>query len=273
MADARLYVIPGSHPCRTGMLLLEHKQIPYRRVELVPGFHSVAVKLLGFPAEARRTHQMGEGEHKRIARADRLGTVPALRYDGERVQTCRAIARFLEDVQPDPPLFPADPERREAVEEAELWGDEVLQMRARRLVLAAAVRNDGTMRDDGETGRLGRLLFKSRRVRKRAVPMIGRHIWEADDRAEREMLAELPALLDRVDAWIEGGVLNGEHLYAADYMIASSLALLTYRTDVEPEIASRPAAGLVDRVLPSPKAKAKFEFGAEGQEKGKAPQR
>jgi glutathione S-transferase len=252
MPDARLYVIPGSHPCRTGMLLLEHKGIDYRRVTLVPGFHSVAVKLLGFPAEASRTHQLGPGEHKRLAKADSMGTVPALRYDGERVQTCRAIARFLDDLQPDPPLFPVDPERREAVEEAELWGDEVLQMPARRLALAAAIRNDGTMREDGETGRLGHLLFKRRRVRKRAVPMIGRHVWEVDEEAEREMLAELPAMLDRVDAWIEEGVLNGEQLNAADYMIATSLALLTYRTDVEPQIASRPAGGLVDRVLPEP---------------------
>lgn len=29
--DARLYVILGSHPCRTGMLLLEHKGIDHER--------------------------------------------------------------------------------------------------------------------------------------------------------------------------------------------------------------------------------------------------
>ena len=139
------------------------------------------------------------------------------------------------------------------MEEAELWGDEVLQMPARRLALAASIRNDGTMRDDGETGRLGHLLFKSRRVRKAAVPWIGRNVWEVDEQAEREMLAELPAMLDRVDAWIEEGVLNGDELNAADYMIATSLALLTYRTDVEPRIASRPSAALVDRVLPGPR--------------------
>ena len=85
-----------------------------------------------------------------------------------------------------------------------------------------------------------------------AVPWIGRNVFEVDDEAEREMLAELPAMLDRVDAWIGEGVLNGDDLNAADYMIASSLALLTYRTDVEPEIASRPAGALVDRVLPEP---------------------
>ena len=232
--------------------MLEHKGIEYRRVMLVPGLHSVAVMGLGFPAAAERTHLLGEGDHKRIERADNLGTVPALKYDGERVQTCLAMSRFLEEVRPDPPLFPADPERRRAVEEAERWGDEVLQMPARRLALAAAARNDGTMRGDGEEGRLGYLLFKRRWVRKRAVPWIGRNVFEVDERAEREMLDGLPAMLDQVDALVETGLLNGEELTAADYMIVTSLALLTYRTDVEPEIMRRPSAALVDRVLPEP---------------------
>jgi glutathione S-transferase len=178
-----------------------------------------------------------------------MGTVPALRYDGERVQTNRSIARFLDRVKPDPPLFPDDPERRLAVEEAELWGDDVLQMPARRLVIAAGVRD--MLRDDGDDGRLGPLLFRSRWVRKRAVARIAR-VFEANERTERELLDELPGMLDRIDAWIEEGVLNGEELNAADYMIVSSVALLMYRTDVEPEIASRPAGALADRVLPDP---------------------
>jgi hypothetical protein len=33
-AQATLYVIPGSHACRAGMLMLEHKGIAYRTVEL-----------------------------------------------------------------------------------------------------------------------------------------------------------------------------------------------------------------------------------------------
>ena len=251
MPGAKLYVIPGSHPCRTGILLLEHKDIPFERVEFVPGMHSVAVRLLGFPAEAQRAHQLGEGSHRRLSMADRLGTVPALRYDGKKVQTCRAIARFLDEVQPDPPLFPADPELRRAVEEAEEWGDEALQMAARRLTLAATLRGPGAVRNDGEDGRLGVLLFRRRWVRTRVVPQIGR-VFEVDEDAEREMLEALPGQLDHVDTLIGEGVLNGEQLNAADYMIVTSLALLTYRIDLEPEIMGRPGGALVDRVLPEP---------------------
>src|SRR4051794_10158686 len=45
-----LYVIPGSHACRSAMLMLDHKQVPYRRVEFVTLFHPVAARLHGFDA-------------------------------------------------------------------------------------------------------------------------------------------------------------------------------------------------------------------------------
>ncbi len=39
-----LYVIP-THPCRTGMLMLEHKGIPYRRIDLHAALHPLALRL------------------------------------------------------------------------------------------------------------------------------------------------------------------------------------------------------------------------------------
>ena len=50
-------------------------------------------------------------------------------------------------------------------------------------------------------------------------------------------------------------MLNGEELNAADYMLVTSLALLTYRNDLRPELESRPLIRLVDRVLPDPSAR------------------
>jgi hypothetical protein len=61
-------------------------------------------------------------------------------------------------------------------------------------------------------------------------------------------------MLDRIDAWIEEGVLSAEQLNSADYMIAPSLALLWYVADLRPELSGRPLMGLLDRLLPEPSA-------------------
>ena len=81
-----------------------------------------------------------------------------------------------------------------------------------------------------------------------------RFIFRANTQTEQELLASLPGMLDRVDGWIETGLLNGDELNAADFVIAPSLALLCYRRDTLPEIERRPALELVDRLLPEPDA-------------------
>ena len=251
--EAKLYVILGSHACRTGMLLLEHKGIEYRRVELPTGFHPVVLRLLGFAANEKPFRLLGDRSTPGIEMADRLGTVPSLVVDGRRVKTNREIARHLDQIQPDPPLFPADPDRREAVEEAERWGDEVLQMVARRLGAAACVHGLDGLIGGGQDGRLGPLLWRRPTARRLGIRLVA-HFFRAGGRSEQELLASLPAMLDRMDGWIEAGVLNGDRLYAADYMIAPSLALLSYRRDARAEIEGRPALALLDRVLPEPAA-------------------
>src|SRR3954451_17050989 len=45
-----LYVIPGSHACRSAMLMLDHKRVPYRRVDIVTLLHPLVVRLHGFDA-------------------------------------------------------------------------------------------------------------------------------------------------------------------------------------------------------------------------------
>ncbi len=128
-------------------------------------------------------------------------------------------------------------------------------MVARRVVASAAVRDPrGFSRVTGD-GRMGYLLYRRRRVRRLVLPYIGK-AFAAGRRAERELLAELPAHLDRIDAWIADGVLGGEQLNAADFMVAPSLALILYREDVRPIFEGRPALELVDRLLPEPAAQA-----------------
>jgi glutathione S-transferase len=252
--ETKLYVILGSHACRTSMLMLEHKGIDYRRVELPPILHPFSLPLYGFSRNSKPLRKVGDKPPRMLRTADRMGTVPALVMDGRRVKTNLEISRFLDTVQPEPPLFPADPDRRRAVEEAEGWGDEVLQMAARRLVLTASLPGGVGLNRDANDGRLGPLLWKHRTVRLAGTRFIALLVFRANSRAEPGLVAEVPALLDHVDELIESGVLNGDELNAADFMIAPSLALLSYRPDVGEEIERRRAIELLDRLLPDPAA-------------------
>ena len=233
------------------MLMLEHKRVPYRCVDFITLLHPLGARLRGFDAGGE-TRAAGARRTLGLRLGDRLATVPALACDGQRISTNRRIARFLDERHPEPPLFPADPERRRAVEEAEHWGNETFQMAARRIALAAALGDPAAMSLSGANGRMGHLLYRGTLVRRLIIPMIGRLTFAVDGSTDRELLADLPTMLDRIDAWIADGVLGGAQPNAADCMIASSLALILYRPDVLPLFEGRPALELVDRLLPEP---------------------
>lgn len=248
-----LYVIPGSHACRAAMLMLEHKQAPYRRVEIVTLLHPLVVRLQGFDAGGER-RTAGTKRPLPLRMGDRLGTVPALASNGERISTNHRIARFLDAHHPDRPLVPTDPEERRAVEEAEHWANETLQMAARRILFPAVVRDPSGFSHRAADGRLGYLLYRQALVRRLVMPLIGRTVFAAGSARDRDLLADLERMLDRIDAWIADGVLGGAQLNVADFMVAPSLALILYRPDVMPLFEGRPALELVDRLLPEPAA-------------------
>ena len=249
-----LYVIPGSHACRAAMLMLEHKRVPYRVVDFITLTHPVMSRLHGFDAGGQR-RVAGTRRTLGIRLGDQLGTVPALAAGDEKISTNHGIARFLDERHPEPPLFPRDPERRAAVEEAERWANETLQMAARRILGVAAARDpDAFARAVGD-GRMGYLLYRSERVRRFVIPNILTRVFAVHPRHDRELLDDLRTMLDRIDGWIEEGVIGDEALNAADFMIAPSLALILYREDVRPLFDGRPALDLVDRLLPEPAAR------------------
>jgi glutathione S-transferase len=246
-----LYVIPGSHACRSAMLMLEHKQVPYRRVDIVTLLHPLVVRLHGFDAGGQ-TRTAGGRRTFWLRVGDRLGTVPALAANAHRISTNHGIARFLDQRHPQPALFPADPERRRAVEEAERWANETLQMAARRMLAGAVLRDPSAFSRSSADGRMGYLLYRRALARRLIGPRILRDVFAAGPAAERELVAELPAMLNRIDAWIAAGILGGAQLNAADFMVAPSLALILYRSDVLPLFEGRPGLELVDRLLPEP---------------------
>lgn len=246
-----LYVIPGSHACRSAMLMLDHKALPYRTVDFVTLLHPVAARLRGFDAGGQ-TRSAGGKRPFGLRLGDRLGTVPGLKAGRRRISTNYRIARFLDAEHPDPPLFPAEPAERAAVEEAERWANETLQMAARRIPGAAIRRDPEALGRSAADGRLGYLLYKRPLTRRVVIPWLAGSVFAASANPERDPAEELPGLLDRIDAWIEEGVLNGPELNAADFMVAPSLALILYRHDVMPVFEGRPALALVDRLLPAP---------------------
>ena len=247
----KLYVIPGSHACAAAILMLEHKGLPYKRVDFVPLTHPIQVRLRGFNAGGQ-TRSAGGKRTFGIRLGDRLGTVPALAANGNRISTNHGIARFLDEQHPDPPLFPSDPERRAEVEEIERWANEKLQMEARRIPGAAVVRDPATYAKTAAKGRTGYLLYKHEITRRFVTPWILKRVFRSNPARDDELLAELSAMLDRIDGWIRDGLLGGPELNAADFMVASSLAVILYRHDLMPIFEGRPALELVDRLLPEP---------------------
>ena len=165
------------------------------------------------------------------------------------MQGSRQIARELDRLRPEPPLFPADAEKRAAVEEAERFGDEELQPPMRQILWWAIKRDKAPLRSYSEGAKLG---VPIRLAMKTAAPIVAlsARFNEADDEHVRSGLAALPAMLERIDAWIAAGVLGGDQLNAADFQIAPSLGLAMTLDDLRPAIESRPAGQLAKRVVP-----------------------
>jgi glutathione S-transferase len=223
----RLYVIPASHPATTAALMLAHKGIDYKRTDLMPVVSKGALRAAGFPRM----------------------TVPALKIEGERVQGSRPIARTLDRLQPDPPLFPSDPDRRAAVEDAERFGDEELQHPLRQLLWWGFKREKENLRGYSEGARLGVPIGLAIKTGGPLVALSARFN-EATDANARAALATLPDLLDRVDSYIADGTIGGAEPNAADFQIATSVGLALTLDDLKPLIEPRPAAALAQRIVP-----------------------
>jgi glutathione S-transferase len=222
-----LFSLAVSPPGIGARLMLEHKRIEHRVVNMPPGTQMVPLRLLGFRGK----------------------TVPALMIDGERVQGSLRVARVLEERVPDPPLFPRDPAARAAVEEAEAWGERVLQAVVRRTVRNAAMRD----RRVGEWAMRSARLPAPRLLAALCAPYIR---WfavsysGASDEAARADLAGLEELLDHADSLIASGVVGGERLNGADCQIAPNVRALMATPELRAQIAARPVGALALRLIP-----------------------
>jgi glutathione S-transferase len=218
----KLYFFHGSCAALTARLELDYKALEYELVYLPPVAHGFILGLRGFPGQ----------------------TVPALEVEGRRVTGTLAISKVLDELRPHPPLHPGDA----GVEEAESWGED-LQNAQRRILYAATRRKPSAWAS---------MVLPGQRPWVRALwpalapALVAFASWGhggSDERARRDV-AELPERLDRVDAWIAEGLLDGEQLNAADFEIAPNVRSLLEFDDLAPLVRGRPAERHARRVLP-----------------------
>jgi glutathione S-transferase len=224
--EVTLYGMSISHPSRAAALMLRHKGIKPRMVNIPPGSQQLLMRAYGFGH----------------------GTVPGLQLDGRRVQGSVAISRALDEVQPEPPLFPSEPKLRVAVEDAERWGERTYQPVPRRIFRWAIsvdrdLRTDLARRTGVPTPALASLLFWP-------VSQVYVRIEGGGEAAARRDVAAVPEHVAHVDELIAAGTLNGEELNAADFQIATTTRVLLIYPQLRPFIEGRPAAEHAMRVIP-----------------------
>lgn len=221
----RLFIVHGSHPSAAVKKALDLKRVEYKLFEFTPPTHALGMRVL-FGGR----------------------TVPGVRFDdGERVQGSLAIMQAVERRYPDPPLYPSDPEARGAVVEAERWGEATFQPVARRLIWPAFERRPEALHSFQQGSKLPALPLGAIKVLAGPITKIERRMNDATDDAQRADLDALPGYLDKIDAWIADGVLDGERLNAADLQIGATVNLLLAIEDLRPLIEGRPAAALARR--------------------------
>ncbi len=221
----KLYGTPPSPPSHSARLMLERKGIEHKVIWLLPGMWPALLRTRGF----------------------RGGTVPAMKVDGRRIQGSTLISRELERLQAEPPLFPADPEKRRDVEDAERWGDEVLQDVPRRIVRWLSVHRPETKVMIAKDVGIPFPRFAAW-INTPAARHLAKKV-DADGEIQRA-ISQVPEVLDHVDQLIADGVIGGEEPNAADFQIASSVRALLNVEDLKPATNGRPASDLALRYLP-----------------------
>lgn len=223
----RLYVVPGSHPCAAVAKALELKGLPYKVWEWPPPLHAPMQFLL-----------------------TGTRTVPSLKIDREMVSGSREIMHRLDELAADPPLYPAAPEARSKVEEADRWGEATFQPIARELIWAGAVHRPDALVSYGRDSRIP-LPDPVVRLNAPLISRVERRLNRTSDQTAAQRLRELPSHLDQIDVWLADGTLNGaEQPNAADLQILSTVRLMGTFADVRPLLEGRPCDLAARRVWP-----------------------
>lgn len=207
-----LWQIQVSHYSEKARWALDYKGIDHVRRTPIPGTH--------IPIALWLTR--GEGM-----------TFPVLQLEGRTIGDSTAIVAALEDLRPDPPLFPAEPARRARALELEDFFDEELGPYARLLAFHELIADPEVFAElasqtvppplskmKGLTGAYARALTSLRYGAQR-------------DEAAAEAREKVLAALDRLEAELAAS--GGEYLVGERFSVADLTAAALFYPVVGPE--------------------------------------
>jgi glutathione S-transferase len=218
-----LHALPSSHPCLTVKRALALKGLEYELVDLALGTHNEEIE--------------------RIYGAGRT-TAPGMTMDGEPVHGSRAIVARLEQLAPEPALYPDD--RRDAVLAAERWGDDELQDLGRRLPWGALHFRPESL---GTFGGVGPLDGPGTDFAIRMIRGTWRYLGLTAERLHDD-LAGLPEKLERIEQFAADGVIDGDDATAADLQIGATIRVLRTVGDLHEMLAGSAGERIAMRWFP-----------------------
>jgi glutathione S-transferase len=211
---------------------LDHKGIRHRRRSVMPGTP------LGLW----------------MSRGDR--TLPVVDLDGTRVMDSTAIIAALEERQPEPALYPSDPDKRRRALELEDFFDENAGHDMRRVGFCE-------LRDQMDYGlefmttdqprakaAVGRVALRA------SFPFVWRYLskrYTFSEEAEERSRGTLVAALDRIEAERAGGdYLVGDGFTVADLTAAALLYPLVWPPEFQYELPDAPPSAFFDSLREHP---------------------
>ena len=215
-----LHALPPSHPCKTVGAALDHKGIEYEWVNLDFSKHNEQMSEL-----------YGEGNTR----------VPGLTIGEERVHGSTNILKRLEELVPEKPLYPEG--IAEAVREAELWGDEVLQDLGRRIPWG------GLYFRPERLGRLNGVDELDPAGTDFAMKFV-RATWKYHNISSVQLAEDLerfPGMVEQIEDFAGQGLMDGKEPTAADLQIGSSIWVIATIGDVRPMLEGSAALRVAER--------------------------
>jgi glutathione S-transferase len=171
----------------------------------------------------------------------KVGKLPVLDMNGQRIQDSTRIARYLDDTYPDlPRLYPLDPQQKALVELWEDWSDELLYFYEGYFRVNDPVALDAAV----AVSSAGRPAFERRILKPlfKATLSIQVFMQGTGRMAKADIEAEFLRHLDRINLVLSTtGWLVGSEKTIADMAVGAQLAEVVRTSDaMRPQVLSRP---------------------------------